>query len=206
MSDPNEIVAEVPAPGAEVTDLLLQASRGDVDALDRVVPLVYAELRRRAEVQMRGERDGHTLGTTGLLHEALLRLREQDRARWANRGQFFAVASLTMRRVLVNWARDRSRLKRGGAAQPVTLDEAGMRQRDRDPDPMLILAVDQALNRLRALSVRAARVVECRYFADLSVAETAEALEISPATVKREWALARSWLERELDLQGSVGE
>lgn len=188
----------------EVTELLLQASQGDEHALDRVVPIVYAELRRRAAAHMRGEREGHTLGTTGLLHETLLRLREQDRARWANRGQFFAVASLTMRRVLVNWARDRTRQKRGGIERPLTLDEMRIGPRDGDPDPLLIVAVDQALDRLRALSERAARVVECRYFADLSVAETAEALAISPATVKREWTLARSWLERELDQQESA--
>lgn len=195
-----------PPSDGEVTDLLLQASRGDEQALDRVVPLVYAELRRRAALHMQGERDGHTLGTTGLLHEALLRLREQDRARWANRGQFFAVASLTMRRVLVNWARDRTRQKRGGVERPLTLSEMRVGNRSGDPEPALILAVDQALDRLRTLSERAARVVECRYFADLSVAETAEALDISPATVKREWALARSWLERELDQQAASGD
>lgn len=173
------------ASDSDTTKLLQRGSEGDTQALDALMPLVYDELRRRASAQMRGERAAHTLGTTGLVHEAVLRLAGQRDAEWVNRAQFYALASMTMRRVLVNWARDRRRLKRSEGITPLPLDEIEVA--GREPDVETVLAVDQALARLSDLSPRAVRVVECRYFAGLSVEETATALETSASTVKREW-------------------
>ena len=188
------------ASDSDITKLLQRGSDGDIRALDELLPLVYDELRRRASVQMRGERAAHTLGTTGLVHEAVLRLAGQGDAQWVNRAQFYALASMTMRRILVNWARDRRRLKRGEGITPLPLDQIEVA--GREPDVETVLAVDQALIRLSNLSPRAVRVVECRYFAGLSVDETAAALETSTSTVKREWRLARAWLMKELASDG----
>ena len=186
-------------PGAppldDLTRLLVAWSHGEPGALDRLVPLVYGQLRRQARLQLRHERAGHTLQPTALVHEAFLRLVGQSRAQWQNREQFFAVAARAMRRVLVDHARARAAAKRGDGRTLIALDEA--------PDPAAppavdVLALDQALDRLAAIDLRQARAVELRYFAGLSAPETAAALEVSLATVNRDWAMARAWLFREL--------
>ncbi len=182
--------------GGEVTLLLAEMKLGRGDALARLMPLVYAELRRLAGHYLRGERIDHTLQPTALVHEAFLRLVGQDRANWQHRGQFIGVAARVMRRILVDYARQRAASKRAGSA--VTLDEerfspgAGM---DRTEE---ILAVDEVLDRLAELDPQQAQIVELRYFAELSVEETAEALEISSRTVKRDWAMAKAWLRAQL--------
>jgi RNA polymerase sigma-70 factor, ECF subfamily len=182
----------------EVTRLLAQASRGDRDAVDRLVPILYDELRRMAHRRMRGERVGHTLDTTALVHEAYLELAGLDRMEWRDRAHFLAVAARAMRRVLIDYAVQRRAQKRDGGRRPVPLDEvedllalSGHRADE-------LLALDEALRRLDAVSERQCRVVECRFFAGMSVEETAEALGTSPATVKRDWTVARAWLHREL--------
>jgi len=161
---------------------------------------VYDELRRLAQHHLGRERSGHTLSATALVNEAFMKLAGQDRARWANRAQFFSVASTAMRRILVNYARDRSRHKRGGDAERIDLDspaaEAGLIGEDRCDE---VLLVDDLLQRLEAIDPRAARVAECRYFAGYTSPETAEALGVSEATVKRSWRLARAWMAREVD-------
>jgi RNA polymerase sigma factor (TIGR02999 family) len=186
-------------PGAplpdDLTRLLLAWRDGEPGALDRLAPLVYDELRRQARRQLRGERAGHTLQPTALVHEAFLRLVGQRRAQWQNREQFFAVASRAMRRVLVDHARARMAAKRGDGQTLVVLDEARVPSA---PPAVDVLALDQALDRLAAIDPRQARVVELRYFGGLSAPETATALEVSLATVNRDWAMARAWLFREL--------
>jgi len=182
--------------GGEVTSLLAEMKLGHQDALGRLMPLVYAELRRLAGHYLRGERTGHTLQPTALVHEAFLRLVGQDRTDWQHRGQFIGVAAQLMRRILVDYARQRAARKRAGS--PVTLDEerlgpgVGM---DRTEE---ILAMEEVLDRLAKVDPQQARIVELRYFGGLAVEETAEVLEISPRTVKRDWAMARAWLRAEL--------
>jgi RNA polymerase sigma factor (TIGR02999 family) len=190
----------------DVTDLLRAWGAGDSQASDAVAPLVYDELRRQAELALRRERDGHTLQTTALAHEAWLRLDAQRDMHWDNRSQFFAVAAQIMRRILVDHARRHHALKRGGAPTQVTLDAVDredQRQSASAPrsslDPVDLLALDDALARLAALDPQKARLVELRYFAGLSMPEAAEALGVSLATVGREWAIARMWLRRELE-------
>lgn len=181
-----------------VTALLVAAEAGDPAALDRVMPLVYAELRDLARRHLRRERTGHTLTPTALVHEAYVKLVDQTRVAWQGRGQFFGIASLAMRRILVNHARDRQRLKRGGNAVLIPLTEGlqlAAPGAERDGD--FIILLDELLDRLATFDPRAAKVVECRYFAGLDVQETAAALGIGTATVKRDWALARAWLRRE---------
>lgn len=163
--------------------------------VDRLVPVVYDELRRIAHRQLRGERSDHTLDTTGLVHEAYLKLNRLDRMEWRDRSHFLAVAAGAMRRVLVDYALARKTEKRGGGRQRVPLEQVLILADDRAEE---LLALDEALQRLAGESERAARIVEWRFFAGMSVEETAEVLEISPATVKREWVLARAWLNREL--------
>jgi RNA polymerase sigma-70 factor (ECF subfamily) len=183
-------------PRGEVTSLLAEMKLGRKDALAKLMPLVYAELRRLAGHYLRGERIGHTLQPTALVNEAFLRLVGQDRADWQHRGQFIGVAAQLMRRILVDYARQRAAGKRAGCV--VTLDEerfspgTGM---DRTEE---ILAVDEVVGRLAKLDAQQARIVELRYFAELSVEETAEALDISSRTVKRDWAMAKAWLRAEL--------
>jgi RNA polymerase sigma factor (TIGR02999 family) len=162
--------------------------------VDLLVPVVYEELRRLASSYLRGERPDHTLQTTALVHEAYLRLADQRRTTWANRAHFFGIAAQAMRRILVDHARSRGRAKRN-AGYPVTLDEelAGSVGR---PDE--VLEVDEALERLARLDERQARIVELRYFAGLTIEDTALTLNLSPATVKREWTSARAWLQQEL--------
>jgi RNA polymerase sigma factor (TIGR02999 family) len=176
--------------------LLRRWSAGDASALDSLVPAVHAELTRLAASYMRREREGHTLDATALVHEAFLRLVDQQHVEWASRGHFFAIAAQAMRRVLVDYARGRVAAKRGGGAERVTLSGiAAPRSPAADID---ILWLNDALDRLAQLDPRQARVVELRYFAGMSVEEVAEAMSISPATVKREWTTARVWLAHEL--------
>jgi RNA polymerase sigma factor (TIGR02999 family) len=179
---------------SEVTELLLAAQAGSPDATDRLLPLVYDELKRLAAGYLRVERADHTLQTTALVHEAYLKLVDQRRTTWQNRGHFFGIAAQAMRRILVDHARRRQARKRD-AGRPVTLDDnlAGA-----SPDTEDVLAVDEALQRLGVLDPRQARIVELRYFAGLSIEQTAEAVEVSPATVKRDWLSAKAWLQREL--------
>ncbi|MGH7505970.1 MAG: sigma-70 family RNA polymerase sigma factor [Longimicrobiales bacterium] len=179
----------------EVTDLLLAWGEGDREALDRLFPIVYRELRGIAHRRLLGERPGHTLGTTGLVHEAYLRLVRIERVEWRNRSQFFAVSARAMRRVLVDYALMRKAEKRGGGQVPLPLEEVVVAVESHADD---IVALDEALRRLEVIDERHSRVVECRLFAGMSVEETAAALDISPATVKRDWAMARAWLNREL--------
>ena len=182
-------------PAPDVTRLLLAWRDGDADALQALVPVVYAELRRLAHRQMRNERPGRTLQTTALVHEAYLRLVDSDRVRWQNRAHFFAISAQLMRRILVDAARARGALKRGGEVVHVTLDEAPLVSREPETD---VIALDEALTRLAAVDARKSQVVELRYFGGLSVEETAEALHVSPETVMRDWKLAKLWLLREL--------
>jgi RNA polymerase sigma factor (TIGR02999 family) len=178
-----------------VTDLLQAWSGGDTAALDRLVPIVYKELRRQAERFLRHESPGHTLQTTALVHEAYLRLVDQRQAHWQNRSQFFGVAAQLMRRILVDHARAHLAAKRGRPAVQVTLDEKVVETSGTDLD---LLALDDALTKLAQLDSQQARVVELRYFTGLGIEEAARALRVSPATVKRELAIARAWLKREL--------
>jgi len=183
----------------EVTLLLLAWSDGDQAALDKLVPLVYDELHRLAHHYISRERPGNTLQTTALAHEAYLRLVDAQSVRWQNRTHFFAVAAQTMRHILVDLARARHNLKRGGGAQQVSLDEVLVASPERGVD---MLALDEALGRLAALNPRQSQVVELRYFGGLSNEEISEVLKISPNTVTRDWNMARAWLYKELS--GSV--
>ncbi|MGH9843346.1 MAG: sigma-70 family RNA polymerase sigma factor [Blastocatellia bacterium] len=179
----------------EVTQLLLAWSEGDKTALDRLMPLVYDELRRLAKHHMRRERAGHTLQTTALIHEAYLRLIDASQARLENRRHFFAAASRLMRQVLTDLARERGSHKRGAAAEQVSLDEALIVSRQRDEG---LLALDEALRALAEFDARKSQVVELRFFGGHSVEETAEALNVSVETVHRDWRLTKSWLLRYL--------
>jgi RNA polymerase sigma factor (TIGR02999 family) len=192
------------APG-EVTELLIQYRAGKREALDLLVPMVYGELRRIAARYMRAEGDGHTLQPTALVNEAYLRLVDQRDVEWQNRAHFFGVAAQVMRRLLVDHARGRNRRKRGGDVVMVSLD--GEDVAGPAPDAAVdLVALDAALDRLAELSPQQARVVELRYFAGLSIEETAEVLGVSTMTVKRGWAMARAWLHRELSGEGDVRE
>jgi RNA polymerase sigma factor (TIGR02999 family) len=179
----------------EVTALLGELKLGRKDALERLMPLVYRELRRVAGRCMRDERPGHTLQPTALVHEAFLRLVGQDHADWQNRAQFVGVAGQLMRRLLVDHARGRHALKRG---IPVTLNEEICNRAAGADQTEEILAVDEILARLAELDPQQARIVELRYFGGLSVEETAEAMAISPRTVKRDWAMAKGWMKGQL--------
>lgn len=181
---------------ADVTLLLAAWSRGDPGAFEALVPLVYDDLHKRAHQYLRRERVGHTLQTTGLVHEAYLKLVHQDRADWKTRAQFLGVASQVMRRILVDAARERQAAKRGGGETPIVLDDsiAGGTAMSID-----VLALNDALERLAEMDPRQARIVELRYFAGLTVEDTAAALDISAMTVKREWSSARAWLFTQLD-------
>jgi RNA polymerase sigma factor (TIGR02999 family) len=179
----------------EITQLLLAWSEGDQAALEQLIPLVYDELRRLASGYLCGERPGHTLQTTALINEAFLRLIEWKNVEWQNRAHFFGVAAQLMRRILVDYARSRHYLKRGGAAHQVSLDEAAIVAEEVSEQ---LVALDEALKRLAEADPRKSQIVELRYFGGLSVEETAEALKVAPRTVRREWSLARAWLYREL--------
>ena len=180
----------------EVTVLLAQMKSGRKEALDRLLPLVYNELRRLAGRYMRDERAGHTLQPTALVHEAFLRLAGEDRANWQNRAQFMGVAGQLMRRILVDYARKRSAAKRGGVL--VTLDESIANQCADMAKPEEVLAVHLTLERLERLDQRQGKLVELRYFAGLSAEETAEAMGLPLRTVEREWTTAKAWLRAQL--------
>lgn len=180
---------------ASVTELLVRARAGDASALADVFPLIYTELHRLASQQLRQEPDGHTLSPTALLHEAYIRLIDYTRMEWNGRSHFLAVASTAMRRILVDHARSHRSEKRGGALRRVPLESADLPPEERAE---LLIALDDALGRLKELDVRQARVVECRFFGGMTEDETAEALGIGLRTVKRDWARARSWLYRDI--------
>ena len=186
---------EAPEKG-EVTRLLIAWNAGDREAVERLMPLVYAELRLIAERQFRRERAGHTLQPTAVVHEAYFRLVDQTRVTWKNRGHFFAIAAQAMRRILIDHARAREADKRGGREGRVALD-VGIASPE-PADDIDLLALDEALVRLKALDEPQARIVELRFFGGLSIDETAEAMETSASSIKREFRSARAWLFREL--------
>ena len=179
----------------DVTNLLIEWSEGDQEALNKLMPLVYDELRRLASRYLRNERTGHTLQTTALVHEAYLKLVDQKHTSWQNRVQFFAAAAQVMRHILVDYARNRRAFKRGGDYCRLSLDEAIISSEEKNPD---LLTLHEALNTLAAIDNQQGRVVELRVFGGLTVEETAEALGISPRTVKREWSMAKAWLHKQV--------
>jgi RNA polymerase sigma factor (TIGR02999 family) len=178
-----------------VTGLLLAWGNGDDAALEQLIPLVHAELRRIARRHMAGERVGHSLQPTALVSEAYLRLVDVRRMKWQDRAHFFAMSARLMRRILVDFARSKHYQKRGGGAQKVSFDEGLVISDERGGD---LVALDDALTALAAVDPRKSQVVEMRFFAGLSVEETAESLHVSPETVMRDWKLAKAWLLREL--------
>lgn len=180
----------------EITGLLLELRDGDRSAMDRLLPLVYEELRQIAHRLLLRESTGHTLSTTALVHESYLRLVDQSRVQWADRGHFFAVAATAMRRVLVDYARRHAAAKRGADNRAVPLDAVAATLADERAEELL--AVDDALNRLAKLNERLAKVVECRFFGGLTAEETAAALDVTTRTVERDWAKAKGWLYQQL--------
>lgn len=179
----------------EVTELLQKWSGGDADALEQLTPLIYAELHRIARSYMRRERDGHTLQTSALVNEAYVRLIDWKTARWENRAHFFGVSAQLMRRILVDFARSRPKVK-DNEVRHVSLEEAFTVTAEKDAD---LVALDEALNELAQFDERKAKIVELKFFGGLSVDETAEVLKISGVTVMREWSKAKAWLYRELN-------
>ena len=182
----------------DVTQALLALSAGDRTALDGLLPLIYDQLRAQARRALQRERPDHTLTPTALVHEAYLKLVRLERVEWRDRAHFFGACATEMRRILVSYARNRKADKRGAGAAHVPIENAAVAAHDR---PAEIVALDEALERLAALDPRQARIVECRFFAGMSVEETAEVLGISSATVKRDWTAARAWLNRELSAE-----
>lgn len=179
----------------DVTRLLKAVGAGKEGAVDELFTVIYAELRRCAARRLRQERHNHTLSPTALVHEAYFKLMDQRVEQWQNRAQFLGVASQAMRRILVDYARTRGRVKRGGPQENIRLTDINLPAPERSVD---LVALDEALQRLAARDERQSRIVELRYFAGLSVEETAELLGISPATVKRQWTIAKAWLFAEL--------
>ncbi len=188
-----------PGSRSQVTELLRRWGDGDHDALDRLMPLVYQELHRMASRYLRSERSGLTLQSTALVHEAYVRLVDQRQVDWQNRAQFFGLAAQAMRRILVDHARSRGRAKRGSDAPRVAMDAVDPVAAPDGVDREDAVALDTALKKLESIDPGQAEIVELRFFGGLSVEETAAVLSMSPSTVKREWALARAWLRRELD-------
>jgi RNA polymerase sigma factor (TIGR02999 family) len=184
-----------PSPPGKVTGLLLELSGGNRAVVDEMIPFLYQELKRIAAAQLRQERPGHTLQVTALVHEAYLKLVDQRQDNWRNRAHFSGVAAQIMRRILLDYAKGRARGKRGGDIRKTSLDEALVVSYDRAFE---LVEIDEALQRLETFDQRQAKVVEMRFFGGLSVQETAEALGVSEPTVKREWAMARAWLRREI--------
>lgn len=178
-----------------ITRLLAEASGGNIEALNRLFPLVYDELRNLARSRLQSERAGHTLNTTALVHEAYMKLVDQTRVDWQNRAHFYAVASQAMRRILINYAHARKAAKRGGGAAHVPLEDAVVFTEDQVEE---LLALDQALDRLKEFNQRGADVVVYRFFGGLTYDEIAEVLDTSPVTARRAWTTAKSWLRREL--------
>ena len=180
---------------SEITGLLIDWSNGEQTALEKLLPLVEAELHRLAHCQLRRLRLGHALQTTELINEAYLRLVNQKRVRWQNRAHFFGISAQLMRRILLNYLRDQKRAKRGGReAMQVSLSKVALISPEKSAE---LIALDEALERLAEFDERKSRVVELRYFGGLSIEETAEVLQISPITVTRDWNLAKAWLVRE---------
>ncbi|MCG8466754.1 MAG: ECF-type sigma factor [Gemmatimonadetes bacterium] len=180
----------------QITTYLERLRQGDNEALDKLIPLVYAELRALAQSQLNFERTDHTLSATGLVHEVYVRLTKQQKIRAEDRLQFLGIAGTTMRRVLVDWARGKRRAKRGGGVPNLPLDELDGLVGEEDAAE--VLALDEALDRLAAANPRGAKVVEQRFFAGLSVEETAALLGVSERTIKRDWFVARAWLRKEV--------
>jgi RNA polymerase sigma-70 factor (ECF subfamily) len=178
-----------------ITQLLIDSSLGDKTALDALMPAVYAELRRLAESYLQHERSDHTLQATALVHEAYIRLVDQRNVNWQNRAQFFGLAAKMMRRILVTHAEARQAAKRGGHAQKLSLDEAISFFDEQQVD---LLALNEALTQLATLDERQSQIIELRFFGGLTIEEVADVLQISSATVKREWNMAKTWLLREL--------
>ncbi len=184
----------IPSP-SNVTQLLHDWSDGDREALDKLIPVVYEELRRQAARYLQRERPGHTLQTTALIHEAYLRLIDQKNVQWQNRAHFFGIAAQMMRRILVDHARGRQAAKRGGSDIKLPLEEGMIVSEGKEVD---LVALDEALDRLTVIDPQQSRVVELRFFSGLSVEETAEVLGVSPRTVKRDWNVAKAWMRREI--------
>jgi RNA polymerase sigma factor (TIGR02999 family) len=182
-------------PAPEVTQLLVNWSRGDKAALEQLMPLVYGELRRLASAYLRRERPNHTLQSTALVHEAFMRLVNQRDVEWRSRAHFYGIAAQMIRRILVDYARSQHAEKRGAGAVKLELDEAMAAPSQSEFD---LLGLNEALERLSAMDERQGRIVELRFFAGLSIEETAEVMQLSPASIKREWQSARAWLFREL--------
>ena len=184
------------APPDDITQLLVDWGKGNKLALDGLMPLVYDELHRIASRYLRRERQGHTLQTTALINEAYLRIVDQNRVNWQSRAHFFGVAAQMMRRILVDHARSHLYAKRGGGAQKLTLDEAIATPQERDLD---LVALDDALTTLAQVDPQQSRIIELRFFGGLTIEETAEVIGISPATVKRDWNMAKAWLFGEIN-------
>jgi len=186
----------------EITEALAALSRGAPEAMDRLMPLVYRELKRIAHRQLGAEVGGHTLSTTAVVHEAYLRLADQSRAQWIDRGQFFAIAARTMRRVLIDYARQHQAARRGGPGRSAValdfLEHANSPAISIPERADSLIALDEALEGLQRMDERLARVVECRFFAGLNEVETSEALGVSQRTVARDWQMARAWLHEAL--------
>jgi RNA polymerase sigma factor (TIGR02999 family) len=183
-------------PAPDVTQLLARWSSGDQGAMDQLFPLVYGELRRLASAYLRRERSNHTLQSTALVHEAFMRMVHQHEVQWKSRAHFFAIAAQMIRRILVDYARSQHAEKRGSGAVKLALDEAmAVPQSGADVD---LLGLNDALDKLAAMDERQSRIVELRFFAGLSIEETAEVMCLSPASIKREWQTARAWLFREM--------
>jgi RNA polymerase sigma factor (TIGR02999 family) len=185
----------------QITDLLLQIRAGNPDAMERLFHAVYGQLHRIASHHLRNERPGHTLGTTGLVHETYLKLADQSRVQWQDRAHFYRVAACAMRRILVDYARRYRAERRGGDLQRVSLGQEATAEERGDT----LLALDEALERLASVNQRLSHVVECRYFGGLTEEETAEALGITSRTVQRDWAKARGWLYLELGDGAAMG-
>jgi RNA polymerase sigma factor (TIGR02999 family) len=183
----------------DITALLVDWSKGDQAALDQLLPLVERELHRLAHSYMRREDPDHTLQTTALINETYLRLIDQKKVQWQNRAHFFGIAAQIMRRILLNYARDQNRLKRGGRTIHVSLSHAEVLPAEMDRE---LMSLNDALNRLEALDARKSKVVELRYFGGLSVDEVAEVLNVSAITVMRDWQFAKAWLTREMQDDG----
>jgi len=187
----------------DISALLRAWSDGDQSALKGLTPIVYSELRRLAHRYMSREHPGHTLQTTAVVNEAYLRLINRQRVRWQNRAHFFAIAAHVMRSILVDHARSHAYAKRGGGARKIALDEAMIISQERAAE---VVALDEALGQLAEIDPQQSRIVEMRFFAGLTIEETAEVLSLSPATIKREWSTAKAWLYHELNKSGRRDE
>ncbi len=180
----------------EITELLIQWKNGNEPAIELLLPLVEKELRQIAHRQMRRERGDHTLQTTALINEAYIKLIDQTQVQWQNRAHFFGISAIIMRRILINYARDRRAKKRAASAECINIDEAIVFTEEKSQQ---LIDLDEALKRLEVFDKMKSRIVEMRFFSGMSIEETAEALTIAPATVSHHWRLARAWLKKEID-------